>query len=259
MMDAGIDNVIQRLRRMGMKGEIERIPSVALGTAEVTLLELVSAYTTFLNRGNYRPSFVITRIEDQDGNVLEEFNPEPTTGVFSAETCGIMNQMLANVVDRGTGAMIRYDDLDIRGAFAGKTGTTQFHSDGLFVGYSPKFLAGAWVGCFDRRISFNSLRDGMGSKTALPMWGEFVKKLQADPTYKPLFNSYWPAEYKWVNDCPWTMEESQLVELGLEPGVVRDSTYTGPRKFAIKDDQRKGIGKLIQDIFGKKEEKTSDQ
>ena len=255
ILDAGIDNVIQKARRMGMKGEIKKIPSVALGTAEVTLMELVSAYTTFLNRGAHRPYYIITRIEDQDGNVLEEFTPPLTTGVFSAETCGIINQMLANVVDRGTASHIRYPEFDIRGAFAGKTGTSQFHSDGLFIGYSPKFLAGTWVGCFDRRVSFNSLRDGMGSKTALPIWAEFVKQMQADTVYKPYFNSYWPAEYKWVNDCPFTLTEFELEELNVEPGTVRDSTYLGPRKFVLKEERRKGIGKIIEDLFGKKEEK----
>lgn len=254
ILDAGIDNVIQRARRMGIKGEIRPIPSVALGTAEVTLMELVSAYNTFLNRGAHRPYYFITRIEDQDGTVLEEFKPEPTTGVFTAETCGIINQMLANVVDRGTASVIRYPEYDIRGAFAGKTGTSQFHSDGLFVGYTPKFIAGTWVGCFDRRVSFNSLRDGMGSKTALPIWAEFLKKLQADSTYDAYFNSYWPAEYKWINECPFTLEESELEELNVEPGVTRDSTYLGPRKFVLKEERRSGIGKLIEDIFGKKEE-----
>jgi len=258
ILDAGIDNVIQKARRMGMAGEITRIPSVALGTAEVTLMELVSAYTTFLNKGSHRPYHFITRIEDQDGTVLEEFQPPLTTGVFTAETCGIINQMLANVVDRGTASHIRYPEYDIRGAFAGKTGTSQFHSDGLFVGYSPKFLAGTWVGCFDRRISFTSLRDGMGSKTALPIWAGFVKKLQADTLYKPYFNAWWPEEYKWINDCPFTMTEGELEELNVEPGTNRDSTYLGPRKFVIREERRRGIGKLIEDIFGKKEEKPAD-
>jgi penicillin-binding protein 1A len=254
ILDAGINNVIQKARRMGMKGEIKKIPSVALGTAEVTLMELVSAYTTFLNKGNHRPYFFITRIEDQDGNVLEEFKPLATTGVFTAETCGIINQMLANVVDRGTASHIRYPEFDIRGAFAGKTGTSQFHSDGLFIGYSPKFLAGTWVGCFDRRVSFKSLRDGMGSKTALPIWGEFVKKLQADSTYNAYFNSWWPEEYKWINDCPFTLDASELEELDVDPNIPRDSTYVGVRKFVMKPERRSGIGKLIENIFGKKEE-----
>lgn len=253
IFDVGIDNVIQKARRMGITGEMKSVPSLALGTAEVTLMELVSAYSTFLNKGAHRPYNFISRIEDQDGTILEEFKPPLTTSVFTAETCGLINQMLANVVDQGTAASLRYKEFGIRGAIAGKTGTTQFHSDGLFVGMTPKFLAGVWVGCFDRRVSFASMREGQGSKTALPVWGEFVKKLQADSEYNTYFNSYWPEEYKWVNDCPFTMEESELEEINIEPGTTRDSTYLGPRKFIIRKDSEKGLGKLIEALFGKKE------
>ncbi len=93
----------------------------------------------------------------------------------------------------------------------------------------------------------------MGSKTALPIWAEFVKKLQADTLYNGYFNAYWPAEYKWVNDCPFTLEESELEELGVEPGTVRDSTYLGPRKFKMKDERRRGIGPLLQEVFNPQE------
>jgi penicillin-binding protein 1A len=257
IFDVGVENVIQKARRMGIKGEMKKVPSLALGTAEVTLMELVSAYTTFLNKGAHRPYYFITRIEDQDGKVLEEFKTPLSMSVFTPETCGMMNQMLANVVDRGTAASLRWKEFGIRGALAGKTGTTQFHSDGLFVGMTPKFLAGAWVGCFDRRVSFNTLRDGQGGKTALPIWGEFVKKLQADPQYNSYFNGAWPEEYKWINDCPFTMEESELIEVGVDLSMPRDTSYHGPRKFTMKDESRKGIGKLIEDIFGKKEEKVN--
>lgn len=253
IFDVGVDNVIEKARRMGMKGEMKPGPSLALGTAEVTLMELVSAYTTFLNKGYHRPYYIISRIEDQDGNILEEFPQPLSMSVFTPETCGMINQMLANVVDRGTAAPLRYREIGVRGALAGKTGTTQFHSDGLFVGMSPKFLAGAWVGCFDRRVSFNTLRDGQGGKTALPIWGEFVKKLQADPEYNSYFNATWPDEYKWINDCAFMMDESELEEIGVEPGMIRDSTYLGPRKFKLPGNQKKGIGRLLDDIFGKKE------
>lgn len=258
IFDVGVEDVIQRARKMGITGEMKPVPSLALGTAEVTLLELVSAYTTFLNKGVHRPYLYISRIEDQDGNVLEEFEPKGGAQVFAPETAGIMNQMLANVVDRGTAASLRWKDLGVVGALAGKTGTTQFHSDGVFVGMSPKFLAGAWVGCFDRRVSFNTLRDGQGGKTALPIWGEFVKRLQKDPAYKSYFNSYWPEEYKWVNDCPFTMEEGELYEILPEGAMPRDSTYRGPRKFVLKQERR-GLGKLLENIFSKKEDKPEEK
>ena len=97
------------------------------------------------------------------------------------------------------------------------------------------------------------MHDGQGNKTALPMWGIFVKKLQQDPEYKSYFNSYWPEEYKYINDCPFSLEEGDLIELGVDPGVSRDSTYMGPRKFKLK--QEHGIRKVLDDIFGSKEDK----
>ncbi len=259
IFDVGVDNVVEKARRMGITGEMKRVPSLALGTAEVTLLELTSAYNTFLNKGIHRPYFYITRIEDQDGKVLEEFKHPGAVNVFTPETVGIIDQMMVNVVDRGTAASLRYKELGVTGPIAGKTGTTQFQSDGVFVGMSPKFLAGCWVGCFDRRVSFNTLRDGQGGKTALPIWGEFVKRLQQDPDYKSLFYGAWPEEFKWINDCPFTLDEGELIEEGIDPGMTRDTSYLGPRRFRMKEEKRRGIGKLIEDIFGKKEETAKEK
>ena len=249
IFDAGVENVIEKARRMGITGEMKRVPSIALGTAEVTLLELISAYNTFLNKGVHRPYYFITRIEDQDGNLLEEFKAPYTTTVFKPETCGMINQMMVNVVDRGTASTLRYKEFDIRGPVAGKTGTTQFHSDGVFVGKTPKFLAGTWVGCFDRRVSFNKLRDGQGSKTALPIWAGFVKKMQLDENYKTYFNGAWPEEYKWINDCPFTMDEANLVEVGVDPDMPRDTNFQGPRRFIMKEEIRRSIGIMPEEIF----------
>jgi len=250
IFEAGIENVIEKSRLMGMRGEMKPVPSLALGTAEVTPLELASAYTTFLNKGVHRPYFFLTRIEDQDGNVLEEFKTPGGTTVFSPETVGIMNQMMANVVDRGTAAPLRYKDMAVKGALAGKTGTTQFHSDGWFVGMTPKLVAACWVGAFDRRISFQRMSEGQGSKTALPIWGDFIKRMQADTTYKAYFNSYWPQEYKWISDCPFEAEESELIELNVEPGEVRDSTYTGGRKFTLPPERLRAIRPFEADSTG---------
>ncbi len=257
IFDVGVDNVADRARRMGITGEMKRVPSLALGTAEVTLLELVSAYNTFLNKGVHRPYFFISKIEDQDGNVLEEFKAPPTTSVFTPETVGVIDQMMANVVDRGTASPLRWKEIGVTGAIAGKTGTTQFQSDGVFVGMTPKLVAGSWVGCFDRRVSFKTLRDGQGGKTALPIWGIFIKKLQADPAYKSYFNASWPEEYKYINNCPFSLEEGDLTELGVDPNAPpRDSTYMGPRKFKIKEE--KGLGNFFHNLFKKKEETGDD-
>ncbi|MEO6132410.1 MAG: transglycosylase domain-containing protein, partial [Saprospiraceae bacterium] len=241
--ETGFDAVIQKARRMGIKGEMPRVPSLALGTAEITLIDLVSAYSTFLTKGYHRPYTLITRIEDADGTVLEEYKTQPSTSVFSEETVGMIDQMLANVIDNGNAGSLRWL-YGIKGAVAGKTGTTQFQSDGLFVGMTPKFIAGTWVGCFDRRISFHSLRDGQGSKTALPVWGEFVKKLQADPEYKSFFNSYWPEEYRYINDCPYNADESELIQVNRQ-AAVGDTLGNWPRRYIRRSEQNRGIGKLI--------------
>ncbi len=254
IFETGPDAVIQKARRMGIKGDLPRVPSLALGTAEVTLVELVSAYTTFLTKGYHRPYMLMTRIEDADGTVLEEFKTQPSTSVFSEETAGMMQQLLANVVDGGTAGSLRYI-YGLTGALGGKTGTTQFQSDGWFVGMTPKIVAGSWVGCFDRRVSFNRLRDGQANKTALPIFGEFFKKLQADPEYKSYFNSYWPEEYNWVKECPYPVDISDLVELN---SVTPNDTLSWPRKYVRRSEQKRGIGKLIEDIFGKKD-KTKEE
>jgi penicillin-binding protein 1A len=254
IFDVGIDNVIKKARLLGITGEMKPVPSLALGTAEVTLVELVSAYSTFLNKGMHRPYQLITRIEDQDGNVLETFKPAPATSVFTPETCGMMNQMLANVVDSGTAASLRYREFGIRGAIAGKTGTTQFNSDGVFVGMTPKFVAGAWVGCFDRRVRFKSTSRGQGAKTALPIWGEFVQKMQADPQYKSLFQPSWPNEYKWVNDCAFMIDSTELELLEPEYEMEGDTLTSHSKRYKLKGKQRKGIGRLLQDIFGNKDQ-----
>ncbi len=247
--ETGPEAVIQKARRMGIKGDLPKVPSLALGTAEVTLLDLVSAYSTFLTKGYHRPYMLITRIEDADGTVLEEYKPQPSTSVFSEETVGVMQQLMANVIDGGTAGGLRYI-YGINGALAGKTGTTQFQSDGLFVGMTPKFVAGTWVGCFDRRVSFNRLRDGQANKTALPIWGEFVKKLQNDPEYKTYFYGNWPEEYRWVRDCPFTLEESELIE--VDAAMAGDTT-AWPRRYMRRSDQNKGISKILEGIFGKKD------
>ena len=254
IFDVGIDNVIEKARQLGITGEMKPVPSLALGTAEIQLIELVSAYSTFLNKGVHQPYHFITRIEDQDGNVLEEFKPAGATRVYTPETCGMMNQMMANVVDSGTAVSLRYREFGIRGAIAGKTGTTQFHADGLFVGMTPKFVAGVWVGCFDRRMRFRSLSRGQGAKTALPIWGEFVKNVQADPQYRHLFEPAWPSEYLWVNDCAFTLDSNEL-ELIETDSLPMDSLSRTSQRYRVKGRERKGIGKLLHDIFGRKNDK----
>lgn len=163
-------------------------PSIALGTAEVTLLELVSAFTTFVNQGVHIDPIAISRIEDKEGNILVEYFPEYSQEAISPETAYIMIDMMRGVVRgganyHGTGVRLR-NAYNIQQDVAGKTGTTQNSADNWFVAMMPHIVMGSWVGGEDRRIRFptnspNSI--GQGARTALPIVGEFIMNASADP------------------------------------------------------------------------------
>ncbi len=163
-------------------------PSIALGTAEVTLLELVSAFTTFVNQGVHIDPIAISRIEDKEGNVLVEYFPEYSQEAISPETAYIMIDMMRGVIRgganyHGTGVRLR-NVYNIQQDVAGKTGTTQNSADNWFVAMMPHIVMGSWVGGEDRRIRFptnspNSI--GQGARTALPIVGEFIMNASADP------------------------------------------------------------------------------
>ncbi len=163
-------------------------PSIALGTTEVSLLELVSAYTTFVNQGVHIDPVAITRIEDREGNVLAEFNPEYTEEVISPETAYMMIDMMRGVIRggdgyHGTGVRLR-NVYGVQQDVAGKTGTTQNSADNWFVAMMPHIVMGSWVGGEDRRIRFptNSPTSiGQGARTALPIVGQFINNVTSDP------------------------------------------------------------------------------
>lgn len=167
-------------------------PSIALGTAEVSLLELTSAYTTFANNGVHIDPIAITRIEDKEGNILVEYHPEYRQEVISPETAYIMVDMLRGVIRggdgyNGTGVRLR-NIYGVRQDVAGKTGTTQNSADNWFIAMMPHIVMGAWVGGEDRRIRFPTDLNytiGQGARTALPIVGEFINYVTADP------EAYW--------------------------------------------------------------------
>lgn len=167
-------------------------PSIALGTAEVSLLEITSAYTTFANQGVHIDPIAITRIEDREGNVLAEYHPEYRQEVISPETAYIMIDMMRGVIRggdgyNGTGVRLR-NVYGVRQDIAGKTGTTQNSADNWFVAMTPHIVMGAWVGGEDRRIRFptdNPNSIGQGARTALPIVGTFINMVTADK------DAYW--------------------------------------------------------------------
>lgn len=167
------------MRSFGIKGDILPVVSLCLGPCEVSVQEMVDAYTTFPNKGIRIEPLYVTRIEDNNGNVLGTFVPK-THEVISETTAYKMIYMLRNVIDHGTGVRLRFR-YGLKAALGGKTGTSQNNSDGWFVGFTPSLVSGCWVGAEDRSIHFEEMANGQGAATALPIVGIYLQKVFADP------------------------------------------------------------------------------
>ena len=172
----GVKRTIEFAQQCGIKTKLPPYPSIALGAAEIPMLEMLQAYSMFPNRGyNTEPVFM-TRIEDKNGNVLQEFIPE-TKQVLNESDDYTMVTLMKGVVQFGTGRSL--NSYNIPAEKAGKTGTTNDNTDGWFIGYTPELLAGTWVGCDDPFIRIYAGTSG-GNEMALPKWGYFMNKVYAD-------------------------------------------------------------------------------
>lgn len=176
----GQNAFIDFAHKCGIESEIVNQPSIALGVSDISLYEMVRAYSMFPTGGiNTQPVF-ITKIEDKNGNLLKTIVAAQKE-VISPNTAFKMVKMMRGVVDNGTGRRMRYR-YNIQSDIAGKTGTTNSQADAWFIGYTPQILAGVWVGCDDRYLRFNSEALGQGSAAALPIWAYFIKRVYADKT-----------------------------------------------------------------------------
>ena len=171
--------VAEMARKMGITSFIDPVPSIFLGTAEITVKEMVAAYAIYANKGVYNTPLPVTRIEDKYGNVLESFRSE-SREVITENTAYLMCNLLEGVVTQGTGVRLRYR-YQLMNPMGGKTGTTQQHSDGWFMGITPELVGGVWVGAEDRSIHFQNIANGQGANMALPIWAKFLQKAYADP------------------------------------------------------------------------------
>ena len=173
-------SVRQMARKMGVKSDIPAVPSIALGTPDLSLYEMVGAMNTFANKGVYvKPTF-ITTIEDKNGNLLERFVPEKTEAM-SEVTAYKMLKLMEGVVESGTGNRLQWK-YGFHNPIAGKTGTTQNQSDGWFMGITPDLTTGIWVGADDRSVHFRTITLGQGANMALPIWAIYMNKVYADPS-----------------------------------------------------------------------------
>ena len=171
---------VRLLHSFGLKNEMDPVISICLGTPDVSVGEMVSAYTTFANKGIRVEPLYVTRIEDSYGNTIANFNPQMSE-VLTEDASYKMLHMLKNVIDGGTGSRVRFR-YGIKAPMGGKTGTTQNNSDGWFMGFTPSLVSGVWVGGEDRSIHFDRMAEGQGASMALPIYGLYMQKVYADKT-----------------------------------------------------------------------------
>ncbi|MBQ7708503.1 MAG: transglycosylase domain-containing protein [Bacteroidales bacterium] len=180
MKQLGAPSMVSMMRKMGIGGFIDPVVSLCVGSADLSVYDMVTAYNTYPSGGIYTTPIFVTRIEDSDGNVLGQFSDRKREAV-SRRATGEMISMMQAVVDSGTGVRLRLK-YGLKGEIAGKTGTTNDNSDGWFIGYTPNITAGVWVGAEDRYVHFANTNLGQGANMALPIWGIWMKKVLADGT-----------------------------------------------------------------------------
>ena len=191
----GPQTVIDLVRKLGIDSDIPAVPSIALGTPDISVYEMVGAYSTFANQGVYTKPVMVTTIADKNGTILYQFKPE-TRDVLSEETAYVTVKLMEGVTQSGSGARLRGKGRDsyrsdyrkvitgypyeFTNPIAGKTGTTQNQSDGWFMGMVPNLVTGVWVGGEDRAVHFPGITYGQGAAMALPIWGVYMKNCYAD-------------------------------------------------------------------------------
>jgi penicillin-binding protein 1A len=188
MKQFGPHAVVDLAKKIGVKSKILAVPSLCLGTFDLSVYEMVGAYSTFSNKGVWVEPIFITKIEDKNGVILEKFIPE-SNEAMSEKTADLMVRLLQGVVDgvysptaknkMGTGIRLRRT-YGFKNEIGGKTGTTQNQSDGWFMGITPNLVTGVWTGCEDRSVHFRDIKNGQGANMALPIFAEFMQRVYAD-------------------------------------------------------------------------------
>ena len=167
------------MHTFGITNHLDPVVSLCLGPCDVSVREMVTAYTAFSNKGLRVDPIYVTKITDNNGNVISEFTPQYTE-VMSQEAYFKMVNILQNVINSGTGSRLRRAPYNITAVMGGKTGTTNYNADGWFMGFTPNLVSGVWVGGDERYIHFNRMAQGQGAAMALPIYGLYMKKVYAD-------------------------------------------------------------------------------
>jgi len=240
--EVGPSTVARLAHSAGVKSKILAVPSIALGSVDLSLFEMVGAYSTFANKGLRVEQMMVLRIEDKNGTVLQEFIPN-TEEVLSEDMAYTVLNLLEGVTLAGSGVRLRgkwgkYPDnvatgypYEFTNPIAGKTGTTQNQSDGWFMGIVPNLASGVWVGGEDRAVHFKSITQGQGATMALPIWAIYHRKLYADPELNISLEEFEkPEDLSIQLDCDG-MEE------GLEDDDIDDNDLEGKAQEEEEEEE----------------------
>lgn len=212
-------SLARTMHNFGINSHLDPVMSLCLGPSDVSVKEMVTAYSAFANNGMRVDPMFVTAIADENGNIISEFTPRHTEVISEGAYWKILS-MLLNVVDGGTGNRIRRAPYNITAQTGGKTGTTNSNSDGWFMAFTPSLVAGTWVGGEERYIHFNSMAQGQGASMALPVYGLFMSKVYADKTLP--YSQETKFEFPGIDLCEkeyygeYTEEDSNPAEASLE-------------------------------------------
>ena len=179
MSELSPSTLARTMHTFGITNHLDPVVSLCLGPCDVSVREMVTAYTAFSNKGLRVDPIYVTKITDNNGNVISEFTPQYTE-VMSQEAYFKMVNILQNVINSGTGSRLRRAPYNITAVMGGKTGTTNYNADGWFMGFTPNLVSGVWVGGDERYIHFNRMAQGQGAAMALPIYGLYMKKVYSD-------------------------------------------------------------------------------
>lgn len=259
LMESGIGNTILKLQDAGISAPLPEVPSLALGSAEIPLLQMVQAYSVFLNEGKVVDPKFIQSIVDAEGNIIYEGPGKNLNDpVFKESTIQTMLALLMGVTERGTAAGLR-SNYGIHNELGGKTGTTQNQTDGWFMGISSDIIVGVWVGGDSPLVRFRNLSTGQGGRTAMPIFANFVQKINKDPENVHLVNGSFnlPEELFEQLDCEDFKERKKVFDFIKKKTDNPEKKKDQPKvvKPKKKEEDKSKVGKFINRIFGKKDKK----
>lgn len=250
ILDAGIKNVVAKAHEMGIDADLPPVPSLALGTAQIKLIDLAGAYTTFVNNGTPATPFAIEKIVDREGTVIYEHasNKDESKKVINDFTRQSLIEMMKETVNSGTAARLRYK-YRLKNDIGGKTGTTQDNKDGWFVSIMPEMITVSWVGNDDYRIGFNSTSMGAGANSALPIFAGLLQKMNKDTIYDGITKAKFEkpsSRVREATECPSTRRDSSAIR------NVFDNIFGGSRtktkNIVYLDDEGNKIKTVTEEV-----------